>query len=133
MKQVNDAWKKIQQTTFTNWVNDVLRGKSKVSSFEIKDIQWDLQDGVTMVQLLESLTSQGRLGRFNLKPKLKPQKLENLGVSFRFMASEKIKLVNIGKEIDYYCPFLECGRGGCTILAVACINKVPLIYFFRGC
>jgi len=103
MKQVDEAWKKIQQTTFTNWVNDVLRGKSKVSSFEIKDLQWDLQDGVTLIQLLESLTSQGRLGRFNLKPKLKPQKLENLGVSFRFMASEKIKLVNIGKEPYRHC------------------------------
>ena len=97
MKQVDEGWKKIQQTTFTNWVNDVIRDKLKISTYEVKDIQWDLQDGVTLVRLLESLTSPGKLGRFNLKPKLKAQKLENLGVSFRFMAAEKIKLVNIGK------------------------------------
>ena len=97
MKEHDDAWKKIQQTTFTNWVNDVIQDKLKVTNYEVKDIQWDLQDGLTLIRLLESLTTPGKLGRFNLKPKLKPQKLENLGVSFRFLAAEKVKLVNIGE------------------------------------
>ena len=96
MKQVDEGWKKIQQTTFTNWVNDVISDKLKVSTYEVEDIQSDLQDGLTLIRLLESLTAPGKLGRFNLKPKLKPQKLENLGVSFRFLATEKVKLVNIG-------------------------------------
>lgn len=98
MKQVDEGWKKIQQTTFTNWVNDVISDKLKVSAHEVKDIQWDLQDGITLIRLLEALTSPGKLGRYNLKPKLKAQKLENLGVSFRFLAAEKVKLVNIGKK-----------------------------------
>ena len=102
MKQVDEGWKKIQQTTFTNWVNDVISDKLKVSAHEIKDIQWDLQDGITLIRLLEALTSPGKLGRFNLKPKLKAQKLENLGVSFRFLAAEKVKLVNIGERNSYY-------------------------------
>lgn len=36
-KGVDDSWKKIQERTFTNWVNDRLRGNLKVAKKQVSD------------------------------------------------------------------------------------------------
>ena len=92
--QVNDTqWKIIQEKTFTRWVNEEL----KVQKVAAQNLATDLSDGVLLIILLEVL-SQKRIGRYNKKPRIQAQKLENLEKVLKFIHSEGIKLVNIGKR-----------------------------------
>ena len=95
-KRVDENWKLLQQTTFMKYINTSLRRDQKTSTREVTDLQTDLQDGLILIQLLESIASPKRLGVYNKRPFIKAQKLENLGACFRFFEREKIKLVNIG-------------------------------------
>jgi hypothetical protein len=38
------------------------------------------------------------MGKYNSKPKMRPQYLENAGFALKFLQKEGIKLVNIGNE-----------------------------------
>ena len=38
-KGVDDSWKRIQERTFTNWVNDRLRGNLKVAKRQVSTVQ----------------------------------------------------------------------------------------------
>jgi len=86
------VWKQIQKKTFTRWCNEHLR----VQGLQIRDISTDFSDGVCLVTLLQVL-SQKVVGKYNKKPRLRVHKLENVQLSLRFIESEKIRLVNIGK------------------------------------
>lgn len=61
----------------------------------IDDLEVDLSDGLRLIALLEVL-SQKRIKRFNKKPKIRAQKMENVQLALDFIAYEKIKIVNIG-------------------------------------
>ena len=102
-KQVDEKWKEFQQATFTNWVNNSLRGHLKTARLQIKNLQTDLQDGIVLVKLVETVASPHKLGRYNKNPMHVQQKLENIGAVFRFIDQEKIKLVNIGEYFDDAC------------------------------
>ena len=93
MKKADPKWKKIQQTTFTNWVNEVL----KDTKYRAKDVKVDFKDGLMLIALLEALTSAGKVGNYNKRPKVKAHMIANLVLCFKFMESENIKLVNVGK------------------------------------
>ena len=85
-------WKKIQEKTFTRWVNEQL----KVQKVAITTLTDDFKDGVMLIVLLEVL-SQKSIGRYNKKPKIHAQKMENLQQVLTFITSkEGIRLVNIG-------------------------------------
>ena len=43
--------------TFTNWVNDRL----KDTGCRVEDLQYDLDDGLTLLRLVESLVSEKKL------------------------------------------------------------------------
>ena len=45
------GWIEVQKKTFTNWVNDRLKGSER----KVDDLQTDLDDGVTLITLLEAL------------------------------------------------------------------------------
>ena len=98
-KQVDENWKKLQQTTFTKWVNNALRGHMKTAKTHVNDLQTDLQDGLVLVELIDSIANPRKVGQYNRNPRIKAQNLENLGAVFRFLEREQIKVVNIGK----YC------------------------------
>ena len=101
-KRVDENWKQLQQTTFTRYINSSLRGPDqKTSDSQITDLQTDLQDGLILIKLLESIASPKKIGRYNKRPFIKAQKLENLGACFRFFERQKIKLVNIGTVMLY--------------------------------
>lgn len=87
-------WKRIQKKTFTRWCNEHLR----VQGIQIKDLSTDLGDGVGLITLLQVL-SQKKVGRYNKKPRVRAQKLENVQQALKFTDSEKIRLVNIGKHL----------------------------------
>ena len=99
-KRVDEKWKEFQQTTFTKWVNNSLRGHLKTARLQISNLQTDLQDGLVLVKLLETVASPRKPGRYNGNPTHKQQKIENIGAALRFIQKEEIKLVNIGRCLD---------------------------------
>ena len=91
-------WKRIQKKTFTRWCNEHLR----VQGIQIKDLSTDFGDGVGLITLLQVL-SQKKVGKYNKRPRVRAQKLENVQQSLKFIESEKIRLVNIGKLKKVIC------------------------------
>ena len=85
-------WKRIQQKTFTRWCNQQL----KVQKIAIADLSVAFCDGVNLITLMEVL-SHKTFGRYNRKPKIHAQKVDNVSKALDFiMKDEGIKLVNIG-------------------------------------
>eukprot|EP01102_Stenamoeba_stenopodia_P008123 TRINITY_DN230_c0_g1_i4.p1 TRINITY_DN230_c0_g1~~TRINITY_DN230_c0_g1_i4.p1 ORF type:complete len:323 (+),score=106.91 TRINITY_DN230_c0_g1_i4:48-1016(+) len=87
------TWVDVQKKTFTRWSNTFLRYRKA----KINDLEFDLHDGVLLIQLLEIISDKS-LGKYNQTPKIKPQKLENLSAALKFITSQGIKLVGIGPE-----------------------------------
>ena len=64
---------------------------------KIEDLEVDLSDGIALINLLEILSSKS-LGKYNAKPKLRVQKIENAQFALKFLAQEGVKLVGISAE-----------------------------------
>ena len=97
-------WVHIQKKTFTNWCNKHLQKQDTM----IEDLAVDLGDGVRLIVLLEVL-SEKKLGRYNKKPRLIVQRMENLQTALNFITkTEKIRLVNIGEWALAECLQLIC-------------------------
>ena len=91
-------WQKIQTKTLTNWFNSRLKGNLRQSSAQVSDLATDLEDGVLLHQLVSTiLKGKRRMPRCVEKPKMKVQKLQNLGHSLQVLKDDKVKIVNIGK------------------------------------
>lgn len=86
-------WADIQKRTFTKWVNVML----KVRGMHVEELDQDLKNGVLLINLLEVL-SQKKIPVYNKHPRVINQKYENNKIAIDFIASEGIKLVNIGSE-----------------------------------
>jgi actinin alpha len=87
------TWERIQQKTFTKWVNSHLR-KRKLA---IENLQKDFGDGTLFIQFLEIISGQN-LPKYEKKPKIRIQKIGNVSVGLDFLKSQKIQLVNISGE-----------------------------------
>ena len=90
------GWQDIQQKTFTRWCNTYLKERM----LKIEDIQSEFHDGIKLIHLLEIISDKD-LGKYNKKPKIPSQYMENLNACLNFLKSEKIRLVNIGAEDIY--------------------------------
>lgn len=91
-------WKMIQKNTFTRWTNEHLKTANK----SIADLETDLSDGLRFIALVEVLSGK-RIPRFNKRPKIRSQKLENVTLSLEFLQNEeRIKIVNIGMNFVQY-------------------------------
>lgn len=64
---------------------------------KIEDFMGDFTDGVQFCNLLEVISSK-KLPKWNAKPRIKAQKLENVSFGLQFLKKEGIKLVAIGPE-----------------------------------
>ena len=53
------GWVEVQKKTFTNWTNE----KLKETDRHVDDLQNDLQDGVSLVTLLQVLAPGKKIGR----------------------------------------------------------------------
>ncbi|KAK0399999.1 hypothetical protein QR680_003307 [Steinernema hermaphroditum] len=85
------AWKKIQQNTFTRWVNQHL----SCVELSIDNLACDFNDGLRLIRLVEVLSTRS-LGKYNKKVSFRSQKLENVSLALKFLEiDEDIKLVNI--------------------------------------
>lgn len=92
-KHLDAEWKRIQKKTFTRWCNEHL----KANMLKIDELTKDLSDGVKLIVLLE-LLSQKKLGRYNKRPRIHAQKMENVQLCLDFITQkERIRLVNIGE------------------------------------
>ena len=54
-------WIHVQKKTFTNWVNEKLKG----TSYRVDDLEKDLDDGVTLIKLLETLANKKMHKRYS--------------------------------------------------------------------
>ncbi len=85
-------WKLIQKNTFTRWANEHLKDKH----IAVDDLQFDLADGLRLIDLIESLSGQ-KFRHVNRKPSFRTQKLENVTMALRFLEEQEgLRLVNIG-------------------------------------
>lgn len=87
------SWQDIQKRTFTRWINVML----KVRGMHVENLDTDLKNGVLLINLLEVL-SRKTIPVWNKHPRVPHQKYENNKIAIDFIASEGIKLVNIGSE-----------------------------------
>ncbi|KAF1957587.1 alpha-actinin-2 [Byssothecium circinans] len=93
MAPLDEQWVKVQQKTFTKWLNS----KLKAREVEINDLITDLSDGIALIHLLEILSNDS-LGRYASRPKLRVQKFENVNKSLDFIKGRGIQMHNIGAE-----------------------------------
>ncbi len=97
-------WKAIQKNVFTRWCNERL----KVVKIPVEELPTDLQDGTKMVALVQVL-SHKMVGRYNKKPRIFAQKMENVQLALDLLTKvEKIKIVNIGKQLNHVHTLLIC-------------------------
>lgn len=124
-RTVDQNWQNVQEETIVRWANSIIRGHAKPDEgdppeFEIKDLKQDLKDGALIV-LLDNLNirqeKEGRVKVRNKRPKMQAHLRENLTACFKFMESENIKVVNIGKPVHMqltaqykYCMMLQCNN-----------------------
>ena len=90
-RNVDAPWKRIQQNTFTRWANQHI----KQAKENITDLETDLSDGLKLIALLEVLAEKRIHTRYNKKPKIRSQKLENVSLALEFLEREGIVLINI--------------------------------------
>lgn len=64
----------------------------------VKSLSDDLQDGLVLIAMLETLAAPKKVGPYNKNPKIKPQLIENLNAVFKFLAKENVKVVNISES-----------------------------------
>ncbi len=83
-------WVSVQKRTFQRWCNTYLKQP-------IEDLATDFSDGVAFCFLLEAI-SKKQLPKWNAKPRVKAQKLENCQIGLAFLKSEGLRLVAIGPE-----------------------------------
>lgn len=109
---IDAEWKRIQKKTFTRWCNEHL--KKIGPDHLIKEFGEDFSDGLGLILLLEVL-SQKKVGRYNKRPRVHAQRMENIELALDFiMKKENIYLVNIGEYFKCYmlCDCLVLGDGG---------------------
>ncbi|KAH9416793.1 hypothetical protein DERP_011908 [Dermatophagoides pteronyssinus] len=83
-------WIDIQQKTFTNWVNEQL----KPNGLYVQNLQQDFSNGLKLIALVECLQKR-RLKKVQ-KPLNQHQSIENVQIALNAIASDCIRLVNIG-------------------------------------
>ena len=86
-------WITIQKNTFTNWVNEQIKTKG----VQVHDLRTDLTDGLLLLALVESLQRRKVRGSVVSQPSNQYEKLQNINVALDAMASDNIRIVNIGK------------------------------------
>lgn len=87
-----NEWINHQKRTFSKWANNQLVVAYGTEAAQLTDIQEDLKDGTALIQLLGALFSKRgiRIPRYNKKPRLRAQKLDNVSIALQML--EKAKL-----------------------------------------
>ena len=83
-------WKKIQERTFTKYVNSQL---NKCGT-EIEDLETSFSDGLKLIRLVCVLSGK-EIRKYSKNPTFRTQKLENVSIALKFLETEGLTLVNI--------------------------------------
>ena len=62
----------------------------------LTELNEDFCGGLTLIALVEVL-SEKKMSKYNRRPRIHAQKVENIQMALNFLKSEGVKLVNIGK------------------------------------
>ena len=89
-KDPDAEWKKIQQNTFTRWVNRHL----KKANSHIENLETDFSDGLKLIALSEVL-SHKQVPTHNKKPRMRMQQLENVTIALEFLQKDGVILVSL--------------------------------------
>lgn len=89
---IKDEQERVQKKTFLNWINSYLA--KRIPPLRIEELFYDLRDGTNLIALLEILSGE-RLPVENCRNMKRPHFLSNANTALQFLASKKIKLVNI--------------------------------------
>ena len=88
-----EIWIRTQKLTFTNWVNDKLRGTGS----SVTELTEDFKDGVTLCKLMNILQGK-KIGRIIEKKRISHYEgAGNLALATQAMKNDGVKLVNIGE------------------------------------
>ncbi|KAJ3215408.1 hypothetical protein HDU67_000453 [Dinochytrium kinnereticum] len=90
-------WEQTQRRTFANWVNNNLKTKGPGIAVTPQTFEADFSSGEKLIMLLESL-SDTLLGKYNKQPRMRIQKVENVGRALEFVKKRGVALTNIGAE-----------------------------------
>mmetsp|Transcript_2449 Transcript_2449/g.5806 ORF Transcript_2449/g.5806 Transcript_2449/m.5806 type:complete len:1868 (-) Transcript_2449:74-5677(-) len=90
---MDDSWVKIQKKTFTKWVNMHLQKKG----MKIEELESGFESGNNLINLIEIL-GQVSLGSYNKNPKMRIQKIENVGKALTYIKSTGVRLENMSAE-----------------------------------
>jgi len=88
------TWERIQKKTFTGWVNNHLKKRG----LKVEDLTTDLSSGINLYNLLEIISDETFDCKFVKNPKMKIQKIQNVGFCLKFIEQHGVKLVGIGAE-----------------------------------
>lgn len=92
--QIDNKWIDVQEKTFYRWVNYHLSKRN----LSIENLKNGFSDGIVLVALIEILNKQQglRLAKPKIPAKNQVVKLDNLSISFQYLAQQKgMHLVNI--------------------------------------
>lgn len=87
-----DEQERVQKKTFVNWINSYLAKRQP--PMRIEELFYDLRDGTKLIALLEILSGD-RLPVEKGRNMKRPHFLSNANTALQFLASKRIKLVNI--------------------------------------
>jgi len=93
-EEVRKRWEQMQIKTFTKWCNMHL---AKKGADPIEDVTTGFRDGVRLIELLEVI-GEASLGKYNKKPRMRLQQIENLNRALAFIKERGVNLVSIGAE-----------------------------------
>lgn len=86
-------WMRIQQSTFRNWINVKLQDSGE----QVVDLVADLQSGINLCALAQSLTGQ-KIPRIFTGDKLNEyQQMFNLNLAIECFKRDGVVLINIGE------------------------------------
>lgn len=88
------TWERIQKKTFTGWCNNHLRKRG----LKIENIESDMGDGLLLVSLLEIISDETFPFKYDKKPRLRIQRVGNVGYCLKFIEQKGVKLAGIGAE-----------------------------------
>ncbi|KAK6962673.1 filamin-A [Biomphalaria glabrata] len=88
-----DKWIAIQHKTFVNWANEQL----SLGNRSVENLAEDLCDGVRLVAIVEALQFK-KIGKVYSHPNGRIQMLHNVSLALQAIASDNVKLVNIGND-----------------------------------
>ncbi|RLN87983.1 hypothetical protein BBJ28_00008864 [Nothophytophthora sp. Chile5] len=94
MAGYSEEWVDVQKNTFTRWANTYLSRKRMT----IDDLYEDLKDGIRLISLLQIICREKVCRKFNKKPRMRIQKMENLNFAFAFMQKKNVNVTNIGSS-----------------------------------